>query len=103
MSFAYDAIRWDYEAKPDAKYEGSGCNIREIRPWETSMSCGGRTGHGGEQGGLLFEFPPETTEHPPDELQADPATKESRRNSTADQDRSTRSPLAVELGATNGR
>lgn len=37
MSFAYDPIKWDTEAKPDAKYEWEVIrNLRELRLYETS-------------------------------------------------------------------
>ena len=37
MSFAYDAVKYDYEEKPDAKYEWDRIrNLREIRLYETS-------------------------------------------------------------------
>jgi len=37
MSFAYDPIKYDYEEKPDAKYEWERIrNLREVRLYETS-------------------------------------------------------------------
>ena len=104
MSFAYDAIRWDYEAKPDAKYEWERVrNIREIRLWETSdVLWGANSATVASKAAFPFEFLLKQLSIHLDELQADPATKESRRNSTADQDRiDTIAKLAVELGATN--
>lgn len=104
MSFAYDAIRWDYEAKPDAKYEWERVrNIREIRLWETSdVLWGANSATVASKAAFPFEFLLKQLSIHLDELKADPATKESRRNSTADQDRiETIARLAVELGATN--
>lgn len=37
MSFAYDAVKYDFEEKPDAKYEWDRIrNLREVRLYETS-------------------------------------------------------------------
>jgi hypothetical protein len=78
-------------------------NIREIRLWETSdVLWGANSATVASKAAFPFEFLLKQLSIHLDELQADPATKESRRNSTADQDRiDTIAKLAVELGATN--
>lgn len=104
MSFAYDAIRYDYEAKPDAKYEWERIrNLREVRLWETSdVLWGANQATVASKAAMPFEFLIKQLGIYLDELREGGATKESRRNSGADQDRiNTIATLAYELGATN--
>lgn len=106
MSFAYDAIRYDYEELPGAKYEWERIrNLREVRLWETSdVLWGANEATVASKAAFPLDYLLKQLGIHVEELAEDVkrAHKESRRNSSADLMRiNAIAELAVELGATN--
>lgn len=98
MSFAYDAIKYDFEAKPDAKYEWERVrNLREVKLYEVSdVLWGANDATRAAKSALPL---PMLLLHLESWLAE---AKDGRRNSAEDQARiETIARLAVELGATN--
>lgn len=102
MSFAYDALKYDYEALEGAKYEWERQrNVREIRLWETSdVLWGANEATVASKAALPFDYLLKQLLDQLDELRAE--QKDGRRNSTADQARINMiAKIAIELGADN--
>lgn len=98
MSFAYDAIKYDFEAKPDAKYEWERIrNLREVKLYEVSdVLWGANDATRAAKALLPFDLLLKQMQAYLAEL------KEGRRNNAGDQDRiNTIARLAAELGADN--
>lgn len=101
MSFAYDALKYDYEALPGAKYEWERMrNLREIRLWETSdVLWGANDATIASKAALPLDYLLKQFMLVLDELREN---KDGRRNSAADQTRiNTIAKIAIELGADN--
>ena len=99
MSFAYDAIKYDFEALPDAKYDWEQIrNLREVRVWETSDVLWGA--NAATVASKTLHLPLDVLVQ---QLQAAlEQVKSGRRNSATDQERiNTIAALAIELGADN--
>jgi HK97 family phage prohead protease len=99
MSFAYDAVKYDFAEKPGAKYEWERIrNIREVRLYETSDVLWGANSATVAHSKAMLPFDLLLKQ-----LQAYLAElKEGRRNNAGDQDRiNTIARLAAELGADN--
>lgn len=99
MSFAYDAVKFDFEELPGAKYEWERIrNLREVRLYETSDVLWGANDATIANAKALLPFDLLLKQ-----LQAHLAElKEGRRNNTGDQERiNTIARLAAELGADN--
>jgi HK97 family phage prohead protease len=102
MSFAYDAVRYDYEELPGAKYEWEKQrNLREVRLWETSdVLWGANSATVASKASLPLDFLIKQMSIHLLEWQAD--FKSGRRNAAGDQERiNTIASLALELGADN--
>lgn len=100
MSFAFDAIRYDFEQLEGAKYEWERRrNLREVRLHETSdVLWGANSATVASKASLPFDYVLRQLMIHLEELKAD--SKAGRRNSTSDQERiDTIATLAVELGA----
>lgn len=98
MSFAYDAVKFDFEELPGAKYEWEKIrNLREVRLYETSDVLWGANDATVAAKGLLPEdFLFKQLLAYLEELKA------GRRNAATDQERiNTIAKLAIELGADN--
>jgi uncharacterized coiled-coil protein SlyX len=103
MSFAYDAVKYDFEEKPDAKYEWDRIrNLREIRLYETSDVLWGANDATVASKSLLlpFDFVLRQLVERLTEMQDE--AKAGQRNSTEDLARiNSIAKLAIDLGATN--
>jgi HK97 family phage prohead protease len=99
MSFAYDAVKYDFTEKPGAQYEWERIrNLREVRLYETSDVLWGANSATVAEAKVMLPFDLLLKQ-----LQAYAAElREGRRNSAGDQERiNTIARLAVELGADN--
>src|SRR3954470_19411392 len=98
MSFAYDAVRYDYEELPGAKYEWEKQrNLREVRLWETSdVLWGANSATVASKASMPLDFLLKQLSIHLLEWQAD--MKSGKRNAANDQERiNTIASLALEL------
>lgn len=103
MSFAYDAVKYDYAEKPGAKYEWERIrNIREVRLYETSDVLWGANSATVAHSKAMLPFDLLLKQLQAYLAELKEGLKEGRRNNNGDQERiNTIARLAAELGADN--